>query len=112
MSITLTDLQFSQLVDLLNSPLDYKHIAIKLAKGDAELFIQLAVAPNRDVSEIIAFMQSNNKVAAIKRFREIAGCGLKEAKDAIDAVLDGVTYTNLYDVRAVDLYRQLKAAWR
>nr|WP_276600013.1 ribosomal protein L7/L12 [Nannocystis sp. ILAH1] len=35
-------------------------------------------------------MRSNQKIAAIKRFREVHGVGLKEAKDAVDARADAL----------------------
>jgi ribosomal protein L7/L12 len=36
--------------------------------------------------EVIELAQGGNKVAAVKRYRELTGVGLKEAKDAVDAL--------------------------
>ncbi len=36
--------------------------------------------------EVIELVQSGNRVAAVKRYRELTGVGLKEAKDAVDAL--------------------------
>ncbi|MGD9855079.1 MAG: ribosomal protein L7/L12 [Planctomycetaceae bacterium] len=38
-------------------------------------------------AEIIELAQGQSKIAAIKRYREGTGCGLKDAKDAVDALL-------------------------
>ena len=36
--------------------------------------------------DVVALARSGNKIEAIKRYREITGVGLREAKDAIDAI--------------------------
>lgn len=36
-------------------------------------------------NEIAAYMRAGDKIAAIKRFRELRFCGLKEAKDIIES---------------------------
>lgn len=38
--------------------------------------------------ELLSLMQAGDKIAAIKRYRDIVGCGLAEAKQAIEAHLD------------------------
>jgi ribosomal protein L7/L12 len=45
-----------------------------------------AAAPGDEVAagEIVRAMQDGQLIAAIKRYREVTGLGLKEAKDAID----------------------------
>jgi len=40
-------------------------------------------------SELDALLRSGQKIAAIKRYRELHGGGLKEAKDAVEAMLAG-----------------------
>jgi len=40
-------------------------------------------------SELDAALRSGQKIAAIKRYRELHGIGLKEAKDAVEAMLAG-----------------------
>jgi large subunit ribosomal protein L7/L12 len=37
-------------------------------------------------SAVLALVQQGNKIGAIKQYREETGCGLKEAKDVIDAL--------------------------
>jgi hypothetical protein len=37
-----------------------------------------------DMIEISALLAGGNKIAAIKRYRELTGVGLKEAKDYVD----------------------------
>jgi hypothetical protein len=41
-------------------------------------------------AEIDQLLRSDQKIAAIKRFREVHGVGLKEAKDAVDARADAL----------------------
>jgi sugar lactone lactonase YvrE len=50
----------------------------------------------KDVKRLI---ESGNKIEAIKRFREIFGCGLKEAKDAVENIEAGrpVVFTDFHD---------------
>lgn len=39
--------------------------------------------PNEEVRRLV---REGNKIAAIKRYRELTGCGLKEAKDVVDTL--------------------------
>jgi ribosomal protein L7/L12 len=39
-------------------------------------------------AEVRELANNGEKIAAIKRHRELTGCGLKEAKDAVEAYLD------------------------
>jgi len=41
--------------------------------------------------EIQALLQAGNKIEAVKRYRELSGLGLKEAKDAVDAMEQGLS---------------------
>jgi ribosomal protein L7/L12 len=41
-------------------------------------------------AELDQLLRSNQKIMAIKRYREVTGVGLKEAKDAIDARADAM----------------------
>ena len=36
--------------------------------------------------EVIELVQSGNRVAAVKRYRDLTGVGLQEAKEAVDAL--------------------------
>jgi len=42
-----------------------------------------------DASDLLPLVQADNKIEAIKRYRERTGLGLKEAKDAIDRLESG-----------------------
>jgi ribosomal protein L7/L12 len=46
-------------------------------------------APRGDMAEVRAILFSGNKIAAIKRYRELTGVGLKEAKDAVERMERG-----------------------
>jgi len=39
--------------------------------------------------DVARLVREGRKIDAIKRYREITGLGLKEAKDAVDAIGDG-----------------------
>jgi ribosomal protein L7/L12 len=49
------------------------------------------IAPER-LAEVLRLTQSGNKIEAIKLFREMTGLGLKEAKDAVEAIQAGQTW--------------------
>lgn len=38
------------------------------------------------MESVVALIRSGNKIAAIRDYREMTGCGLKEAKDAVEAI--------------------------
>ena len=40
--------------------------------------------PGQDLAAISVLVAQSNKIAAIKRVRELTGVGLKEAKDYVD----------------------------
>lgn len=46
-------------------------------------------APGGDIAEVHALARSGKKIEAIKRYREITGVGLKEAKDAVERMEAG-----------------------
>ena len=41
--------------------------------------------PEDMAPEVIAAIRSNRKIEAIKLYRELSGCGLKSAKEAVEA---------------------------
>lgn len=41
--------------------------------------------PNVD-PEVVRLIRANNKIEAIKRYREMTGLGLRESKDAVEAI--------------------------
>jgi hypothetical protein len=59
------------------------------ANGSSQLLPEAAMDDSEYAysDEIIAAVDSGNKIEAIKRLREETGLGLKEAKDAIDALV-------------------------
>lgn len=44
--------------------------------------------PNLGTDDILRLAQAGNKIEAIKRYREIHGVGLKEAKDAVEKLVE------------------------
>ncbi|MGQ4596499.1 ribosomal protein L7/L12 [Nocardia sp. R6R-6] len=72
-------------VDALHDKLDLvmKHLGIQ-----AEAVTPAGVAPRgpdgAGMAQIDALLAQGKKIHAIKRYRELTGCGLKEAKDAVE----------------------------
>lgn len=86
---------YGRAIDLLMSGnVDYKAVAIALAKADPGKFIQLATTmPSpRDVKavDIIRHIMSRDKVKGIKALRDVYMLGLKEAKDICDNLQDAL----------------------
>lgn len=85
---------YAKAIDLLTADnVDYKAVAIALAKQNPELFCSLAAGAGACAfpatgwhREVVEHIRSNHKVSAIKLCREKTGFGLKEAKDIIDDV--------------------------
>jgi ribosomal protein L7/L12 len=44
-----------------------------------------------DTAEVMALMQKGNKIEAIKLVRQMTGLGLKEAKDLVDKMSNGIS---------------------
>lgn len=84
---------YQRAIDILVSGnVDYKAIAIRLAKADPLLFIHLAehevpvinAKKHHQLVEIVQAMINKNKITAIKAIREEYSLGLKSAKDIAD----------------------------
>ncbi|ANE05239.1 ribosomal protein L7/L12 [Corynebacterium crudilactis] len=60
-------------------------IIAKLAGGAS---IPASLIPKRTTlhPEVLALLQEGKKISAIKRHRELTGAGLKEAKEAVEAL--------------------------
>lgn len=105
---------YAEVIDLLNTGgVDYRRIAIELAKTSPSLFLRLhrgkptatterllPVAVVREIRNLVS--QKNNKVAAIKALRVATqnmmnphGISLKDAKDVIDSLSEEMTDNQL-----------------
>ncbi|PKO16915.1 MAG: hypothetical protein CVU39_06765 [Chloroflexi bacterium HGW-Chloroflexi-10] len=60
---------------------------------DLGLGIGTLINQAEQIKQIVSIAQSGNKLEAIKRFRELTGSGLKEAKDAVEALMEGKPVT-------------------
>ena len=97
---------YAKAIDILmGNSVDYKNIAIELAKQNPELFCQLVAkaSPSKDHAwhrDAISHLRACHLVSAIKLCREKTGFGLKEAKDVMDAVRsrDGQNWYNPSDL--------------
>ncbi len=45
-----------------------------------------SLSPNSLEGQIVDLMRKRNKIEAVRLFRRMSGCGLKEAKDAVEAL--------------------------
>ncbi|WP_039796611.1 ribosomal protein bL12 [Nocardia araoensis] len=77
----------------LERKVDALHAKLDLIMAHLGIEAPASVAPPRPVSavprgdgmaEIDALLAQGKKIHAIKRYRELTGCGLKEAKDAVE----------------------------
>lgn len=55
--------------------------------GANEAFLSQGVEPESLDAEILEIASTAGKIAAIKRYREAHHCGLKDAKDKVEAIL-------------------------
>ncbi|MFE7744665.1 ribosomal protein L7/L12 [Nocardia sp. NPDC057455] len=78
----------------LERKVDSLHIKLNLIMTHLGIEAPASVAPPRTVpsvprgdgmAEIDALLAQGKKIHAIKRYRELTGCGLKEAKDAVES---------------------------
>lgn len=60
-----------------------------LRGGSIDSTIESIFPDPERIREILATAQDGNKIGAIKQYREITGAGLKEAKEAVEAMLEG-----------------------
>lgn len=86
---------YTKAIDLLMSgKLDFRSIAINLAKSNPELFVQIArdgIHSEEWHCDVIDLIKQDKNVEAIKLTRTHTGYGLKDSKDVID-VLRGKMY--------------------
>jgi DNA-directed RNA polymerase subunit RPC12/RpoP len=57
--------------------------------SDGGMDLNQLLGEGLQLAEVQRLIQTDNKIEAIKRYREITGVGLKEAKDAVDAMEAG-----------------------
>ena len=80
---------YIEVIDLLmNGDIDFRLIALNLAKEQPDVFVRLASKKMPEPWAVNAFrsLRSNQKVDGIKIIRAATGLGLKEAKDVADNV--------------------------
>ncbi|MEU7765511.1 50S ribosomal protein L7/L12 [Nocardia sp. NPDC049190] len=73
-------------IDALNFKLDLimNHLGITELPATAPTRTGAIVPSGDGLGEIDALLAQGKKIQAIKRYRELTGCGLKEAKDAVE----------------------------
>lgn len=99
--------KYNQIIDIIINPnTDYKTIAMEVARQYPSVFLKCSgvkdepkhenptprsyISPNEIITDgpIIDFIRRGQIVSAIKEYRGQTGLGLKESKDAIDALRD------------------------
>ena len=56
-----------------------------LAPGEVAAVAQApGGAPGQDLTEVMTLLQQGKKIQAVKRYRELTGAGLREAKEAVE----------------------------
>ncbi|MEU7632264.1 50S ribosomal protein L7/L12 [Nocardia sp. NPDC049220] len=73
-------------IDALNFKLDLimNHLGITELPSAAPIQTRAIVPSGNGLDEVDALLAQGKKIQAIKRYRELTGCGLKEAKDAVE----------------------------
>ena len=82
---------YSQAIQVLvNDKTEYRALAFEIAKANPKAVVKAAERLEVGFGwqrECASLMASDLKIAAIKRCRELTGMGLKEAKDACEALV-------------------------
>lgn len=76
---------YSEVIDVLSVEQDWKRMVINIAKKHPKLVCHAATDESWMV-EARALMTAGEKIAAIKYCRSMTGMGLKEAKEAVEAI--------------------------
>ncbi|MGK8508940.1 ribosomal protein L7/L12 [Nocardia asiatica] len=73
-------------VDALHAKLDLimAHLGIEASAPGVPVRAVPSVPHGDGIAEINALLMEGRKIHAIKRYRELTGCGLKEAKEAVE----------------------------
>jgi hypothetical protein len=56
--------------------------------------MNIRLSPILDTDTVRELARAGNRIELIKQYRALAGCGLKEAKEATDAIYNGSVYGN------------------
>ncbi|NDE17381.1 hypothetical protein EBZ80_20865 [bacterium] len=125
--------QYKAVIDILMThDIDFRQVAINLAKSYPGIFIEMLPAGTRQAEsviaeraesatawqlEIIKSLKGNDPVDALRILRQEIGCCLKEAKDVIDLVRvelynDGIVDTRPdYRTDSIDLRSEHLEYW-
>jgi ribosomal protein L7/L12 len=63
------------------------------------------------IAEIFSLIAGNNKIAAIKLYRQVASCGLKEAKDVIENWNNAIIAIRKLDAWVIPQYGDAGDSW-
>jgi len=79
---------YAEAIDIITKDgTDFRALVLEIAKRRPKVVVDAANRPSSMEQEILAIAQSGRKLDAIKLWRQRTGDGLKEAKDAVDALM-------------------------
>jgi len=78
---------YAKAIDILTQPdVDYRTMLIEIAKRHPKVVCEVGVF-ERWERECLPLIHNEQKIGAIKLCRELTGVPLKEAKDAVEALM-------------------------
>lgn len=84
---------YAKAINYLQQDLDWRSLCFELASGYPKAFCdavdKVSLTPaalNMEIAKTLDGLMTN-KIKAIKRYRELTGCGLHEAKDKVEKVM-------------------------
>jgi len=95
---------YTKAINYLQQDLDWRSLCFELASGYPKAFCDavdkvssLPLTPTALSMEIAKTLDGliNNKIKAIKRYRELTGCGLAESKDEVEKIMASLSARGL-----------------
>jgi hypothetical protein len=94
--------QYQDAIDILMSlsgqPDKLEELVTKLAKMRPDVLIEVysgVVGWEKEIREMMESKTSGGKIRAIKRYREMFGVGLKDAKIAVDKIQQSIRFSRI-----------------
>lgn len=95
---------YTKAINYLQQDLDWRSLCFELASSYPKAFCDavdkvspLPLTPTALSMEIAKTLDGliNNKIKAIKRYRELTGCGLAESKDEVEKIMASLSARGL-----------------
>lgn len=95
---------YAKAINYLQQDLDWRSLCFELASGYPKAFCDAVdkvssppltpAALNMEIAKTLDGLMAN-KIKAIKRYRELTGCGLSDAKDGVEQVMASLSARGL-----------------